>query len=65
MLTANVAAIIAETPVASPSSPSVKFAAFETAVTIKITNGINNIHSNEPVLSPKKKSTKHNQNYYL
>jgi len=34
-------AIMPETPVARPSRPSVKFAAFETPVTIKMTIGIN------------------------
>ena len=33
-------AIIPETPVASPSKPSVKLAALDTPVTIKITTGI-------------------------
>ena len=37
---AKTSPIMAEVPVAKPSIPSVKFAPFETAVTIKITIGI-------------------------
>ena len=36
--------IIDELPAASPSRPSVRLAPFETAVTMKITIGINIIH---------------------
>ena len=50
--TPNVAPIIALTPVASPSIPSVKFAAFDTAVTTRITRGIKTIQANFSALSP-------------
>ena len=53
----TVRAMMAETPVANPSNPSVKLAAFETAVTIKITTGINMIQTNFLALSVIKDST--------
>ena len=39
--TPNTNTIRVAVPAANPSMPSVRFAPFETAVTIKITNGIN------------------------
>ena len=40
----SVRTIIADVPAAKPSIPSVRFAPFETAVTINITNGMKIIH---------------------
>jgi len=50
----DVPAITAEVPAANPSIPSVRLAALETAVTIKITISVKMMESHKSVLSPKK-----------
>ena len=49
----NVKTIIAEVPAANPSIPSVKLAPLETAEIIKIIIGINIIHTNLGLFTPK------------
>ena len=52
--TASVNTIIAEEPAAKPSTPSVRFAPFETPVTIKTVIKIKTIHPYFSYPSPRK-----------